>query len=249
MADLEAVLLTTFLADDFADLGEVMTRTWIAGRRKRLAVYGPPGTRRVVDGVVDVHRFDVVMRKAHHDPQYLDPEAAPAEAHEFALDGADESAAVLEEDGLRITAFSVGVLEGIPSVGYRFDYAGRSIVIAGHAMHQPNLVAYAKGADVLVHQAVSLPMGRRGLAVLDRLGLRRWSSLVREMLQWHPSATDAAEVARDAGVGVLVLTRLAPVPASWFERWVFTRGVREIFPHTVLGEDGMRMHLVPREPG
>jgi ribonuclease Z len=242
---LRAVLFTTFLAENIADFGEALTRSWIAGRTQRLVVYGPPGTARVVNDVTDAYRLDVTMRVAHHDAAVLHPELAGADAYEFALAEPDGSVVVLDDGGLRITAFSVGAVGTVPSVGYRFDYAGRSIVIAGHAHHHPNVVRFAAGADVLVHEAANPEMIHRGIGVMDEVGQTRLASFSREMLRNYASPIEVAEIARDAGVGLLVFTRLYPPPTSLFTRWVFLRGVRSVFRDVVLGEDGMRFRLDP----
>jgi ribonuclease BN (tRNA processing enzyme) len=67
------------------------------------------------------------------------------------------------------------------------------------------------------------------------------------MLPGHASPTTVATIARDAGVGRLVVTRAYPPPNDLLMRWAFLRGVRSIFPATVLGEDGMRFRLDPRD--
>ena len=63
------------------------------------------------------------------------------------------SATVLEENGLKVTAFTVDHTPVAPAYGYRFDYKGRSVVISGDTVKCANLVAAAKGADVLIHEA------------------------------------------------------------------------------------------------
>ncbi len=243
---LDAVLFTTFLADDIADLGETIERSWIAGRPRRLAVYGPPGTARVVADVTDALALDVAMRQTRHDPKVLVPALAGADAHEFRLAGPDDSAVVLDEDGLRITAFSIGAVGPVDSVGYRFDYRGRSVVIAGHARHHPNVARFAAGADVLVHEAANPRMILRGIEIMGDVGRTRLAALTHEMMRTHATPIEAAEIARDAGVGQLVLTRLYPPPNTFFERVVFAWGVHAIFPNTVLAYDGLRIRLDPR---
>ena len=243
---LYGVLFTTFLADDIADLGETITRSWIAGRPARLQVYGPPGTARLVEDITDAYRLDVAMRLSRHDPAVLRPDLAGADAHEFGLEEPDGSAVVFDQDGLRITAFSIGAVGTVPSVGYRFDYKGRSVVIAGHAKHHPNVRRFAAGADVLVHEAANTLMVERGITVMDQVGRARLSTFSHEMLRRHATPTEIAEIARDAGVGQLILTGLYPPPNSLLRRFVFLRGVRSVFPNTVLGEDGMRVRLDPR---
>lgn len=243
---LRGIFFTKLLADDIADLGEAMTRGWIAGREERLAVYGPSGTRLLVDSLNAAYQFDVSMRLAHHQATHLSPELAGADAHEFVLDQADGSAVVLERDGLRVTAFSVGQIGTAVSVGYRFEYRGRTVVIAGHSRGHPNVIRFAAGADVLVHEATHHEMLAYGIEVMDGIGHDRSAYFTREMLAFYADPQQAAEVARAAGVGRLVLTRLSPPPNDILMRRMFLSGARSIFPDVELGEDGMRLYLAPR---
>jgi ribonuclease Z len=245
LAGLQAVLLTTFLSEDLSDLGDVMTRSWIAGRPSRLQVYGPPGTRDIVHDLGDLYRRDVAMRTSRHDPAMLRPDLAGAEAREFAIEP-DGAALVLDEDGLRITAFSVAVVGGVPTVGYRFDYRGRAIVIGGHEKALGTLAHWSQGADILVHEAAVPAMIERGIETMVELGRTRIAGFAREMLPAHATPMEIAQVARDVGVGCVVLSRLYPPPNGIVERWAFLRGVRAVFPNVVLGEDGMRFRLDPR---
>ena len=46
LVDISAVFLTHFHSDHVADLGEVISRTWLLGRTDVLTVYGGPGVER-----------------------------------------------------------------------------------------------------------------------------------------------------------------------------------------------------------
>jgi ribonuclease Z len=247
LASVTDVLLTKFLVEDFGELGEVTIRSWLAGRQDPLAVRGPAGTARLVRDVDDALGLDVATRSARHGAGVIHPERAWAVAYEVDVPPGDGAAVVLEDRGLRVTAFSVGRPEGPPSVGYRFDHRGRSVVVSGHALDSDNLRRHAHGADVLVHEATHPGMVERAIVVMRRLGQTRVAAFAEEMLKTHPGPVDAAEVARAAGVGQLVLTRIAPPLESAAHRWVFMRGVRDVFPETTLGYDGLRVDLAPRD--
>jgi ribonuclease Z len=119
---LSAVLLTHFHSDHIGDLGEAMTQSWIAGRDKPLDVYGPVGTKAVVDGFDAAYAQDAAHRTAHHDEQHMPRAAAPMVAHEIALgDGPTADAVVFDRNGLTVTMFRVDHDPVRPAVGYRFD--------------------------------------------------------------------------------------------------------------------------------
>jgi ribonuclease Z len=50
VTDLTAVFLTHHHSDHIADLGEVISRSWILGRRQALPVFRGESIARVVDG-------------------------------------------------------------------------------------------------------------------------------------------------------------------------------------------------------
>jgi ribonuclease Z len=60
-----------------------------------------------------------------------------------------------EKDGLRITAFDVDHSPVWPAFGYRVDYGGCSVVLSGDTRVSQNLIRYAQGVDLLVHEVAS----------------------------------------------------------------------------------------------
>src|SRR5262249_53895687 len=60
---------------------------------------------------------------------------------------------VYEQNGVKVTAFEVDhgpVLK--PAYGYRIDYDGRSVVLSGDTRFSENLIKFASGVDLLIHQ-------------------------------------------------------------------------------------------------
>jgi ribonuclease BN (tRNA processing enzyme) len=100
---------------------------------------------------------------------------------------------------------------------YRFDAADRSIVISGDTTRSDALVELARGAHVLVHEAL-YPAG------IDRLvaGVPNPSGLKRSIISHHTTAEDVGRVAQAAGVTTLVLSHLVPAedPAITEQMWV-----------------------------
>jgi ribonuclease BN (tRNA processing enzyme) len=122
----------------------------------------------------------------------------------------------------------------VPSFGYRFDAPGRSIVISGDTAPSDNLVALARGADVLVHDALY------DAAAVERLvaGVANAATLRQSVLSHHTTAEDAGRLAQAAGVKTLVLSHLIPAedPAVTDQMWI--AAARTHFRGTViLGKD------------
>jgi ribonuclease Z len=248
VSKLSAVLITHFHSDHIGGLGEAITQSWIAGRDKPLPVYGPEGVERVVAGFAEAYAQDVDYRVAHHDDKYMPRAAAGAEAHPVALaDGPDASATVFERNGLKVTMFRVDHGPVRPAVGYRFDFAGRSVVVSGDTAKSPSMVLNAKGADLLIHEALEKTLVARAVVASKRLGLERQAKLAGDIQNYHTSPVEAAEVARDAGVAELVFTHLVPSPNNFLIRRIFLSGVADVFKgKVVIAEDGMRFSLPPR---
>jgi ribonuclease Z len=245
---LSAVLLTHFHSDHIGGLGEAMTQSWIAGRTQPLPVYGPDGVARVVAGFTEAYAFDVNYRVAHHGDSHMPRAAAGAVAHEVVLGEApDASAVILERNGLKVTMFKVDHDPVAPAVGYRFDFAGRSIAISGDTRKSASLVEHAKGVDLLFHEALLPELILRGSAAAKRLGRDRFAQLAEDITNYHATPVEAAEVARDAGAAQLVFTHLVPGPNNFVTRRLFLAGVADVYKgKVVIAEDGMRFDLPPR---
>jgi ribonuclease Z len=78
---------------------------------------------------------------------------------------------VLEANGVKVTAFLVDHAPIEPAFGCRIDYASHSVVLSGDTRVSENLVRFADGADVLIHET------------FDATGVRRRST--------NPTMTEA----------------------------------------------------------
>jgi ribonuclease BN (tRNA processing enzyme) len=157
----------------------------------------------------------------------LDPRPL-VRAHELRAGGP-----VVEDANLRVTTAVVDHPPMTLALAYRFDARDRSIVISGDTRRSDALVALARGADVLVHEAMLA-------AAVDRLivDVPTASDLKRSILSHHTTAEDAGRVAEAAGVGTLVLSHLVPAedPGISDEMWI--EAARRYFGgRVILGRD------------
>lgn len=242
LRQVDGVLLTHFHSDHIAELGELRLQTWAAGRRTPLKVYGPPGVEDVVDGFNRAYSHDADYRTLHHGQAFLPREDANMVAVPIAMNGA--TAAVLQHDGLKITAIRVHHDPVKPAYGYRFDYAGRSVVVSGDTAPYAPLAQASRNADVLVHEAQSDRLiGILGEA-MAKAGRNRIAKILHDIPSYHTDPMDAARIANDAQVKLLVFSHINPPLPNGIAERAFLRGVSEVRPDGwVLAHDGLLIRL------
>jgi ribonuclease Z len=59
---------------------------------------------------------------------------------------------IYDAAGLTVTAFVVDHGPVKPALGYRVDFNRHAVVLSGDTKFSENLIAYAKGADLLIHE-------------------------------------------------------------------------------------------------
>ncbi|MGB1581583.1 MAG: MBL fold metallo-hydrolase [Nevskiales bacterium] len=241
----DALLLTHFHSDHIDGIGELMTTRWAAGAKKEpMPIYGPPGVGQIVAGFNQAYSQDFEYRIAHHGKTVTDPRGAGAVALPFALPAMGQAVEVLSRNGLQITAFAVEHEPVEPAVGYRFDYKGRSLVISGDTKASENLRDFSKAVDLLAHEALSPDVvGIMGDAA-EAEGATHIHKITVDILDYHTTPVEAAQIAQQAQVKHLLLYHLVPpLPVKPLE-FLFMRGVDDAFDGpTTLGRDGMLFSL------
>jgi len=248
---IEAVLLTHFHSDHIGGLGTVALARWVSNAaRSPLRVIGPPGVERVVAGLNEAFALDSGYRTAHHGEEVAPPSGAGMVAEPFGLPDGEEAVVVLDNDGLRATAFLVDHAPVAPAVGYRFDYRGRAVVISGDTVYAPSLVRAAERADLLIHDALSPDL----LELVERTardaGLQNRARILADVPGYHASAERAAQAARDAGVGALALTHvIPPLPVGALEPLFLGDAAMRFSGPMWLARDGDLYSLEPGASG
>lgn len=150
----------------------------LAGRRATLHVYALPETMRVLRGFMDLFPLEEQM------PYRI-------ELHEFPP---KERHPVLQAKGFCIQ--STPVKHGAPNVGLRVEFDSSQergvVVYSCDTSPCPSLIALARGADILIHEATFLH-----------------SEAARAASDGHTTGYQAGEVAAQTGVKRLILCHFA----------------------------------------
>lgn len=128
---------------------------------------------------------------------------------------------VMENDDVRVSATLVHHPPVFPAFAYRFDTADGTVVVSGDTTPSANLIALARGADILVHEVYNdEPASGRDDEPATRESVRRRHHLVSS----HTPLSEVGAVAAQAGVRRLVLTHFIPgddaLPDEHWERGV-----------------------------
>lgn len=244
-ARIGGIFFTHFHSDHIGDLGEFNLNTWVMGRPSALRVFGPPGVERVVAGFGEAYALDTGYRVAHHGADFLPPDRGRMQAEPIAqLTEGDAPTVILDEDGLVIRAFAVHHDPVKPAYGYRFDYKGRSVVVSGDTAKTEAMVRAAKGADVLLHEAQANHLIAMIGEAAAAAGRPRVAKIMADIPSYHTTPVEAAEIANEAGVKLLVLYHLNPPPPLELMERVFSRGVSDVRPRGWrMADDGLLIEL------
>lgn len=240
-----ALFLTHFHSDHIDGLGELALLRWTgAAREAPLPVHGPAGIEEVVEGFGRAYRQDAGYRVAHHGAATVPPGGAGMRAHPFAAPAPGEALVVWEGEGLRVTAFAVDHEPVDPAVGYRFEYGGRALVVSGDTAKSASLEAQARGADLLVHEALAPHLVARMNAAARAAGRENLAKITADIPDYHTTPVEAAEIAKAAGARHLLFYHvIPPLPLPGLER-AFLAGVSDAFAGGVtLGRDGTLVSL------
>ncbi|MDZ7784656.1 MAG: MBL fold metallo-hydrolase [Halioglobus sp.] len=242
--NIQGVFLTHFHSDHIDGLGEMSTLRWAAGDNAApLPVYGPQGVERVVDGFNASYAQDFIYRHEHHGDMVAPMSAAGLEAMPFAEPPMGELVLVYAGNGLKVEALAVDHAPVDPAVGYLFSYKGRTLLITGDTTKQDNIRKFSAGIDLLVHEALAPNMLMMMHEAANKQGNKIMAKIFVDVLDYHTSPVEAAQTARDAGVGHLLYYHIVPPLVFPGQQGLWLNGAGEIFPDYTVGQDGVSFSL------
>ncbi|MFY9333974.1 MAG: MBL fold metallo-hydrolase [Porticoccaceae bacterium] len=237
--EISALLLTHFHSDHIDGLGELAMLRWVSkNNTSPLPVYGPEGVADVVNGFNMAYGQDAVHRNDHHGDAVAPLSGTGMVAHSFAVPANGDAITVFERDGVKIEMFAVDHSPIKPAVAYLFSYKGRTTLISGDTTKSAVLEKFSNGVDLLVHEALSITLVDLMAESAQRSGNDKRQKIFNDILDYHTTPREAAEIARDAKVGhLLYYHRVPPLILPGMES-VWLGGAEEIFSEYTVGEDG-----------
>ncbi|MFM8562714.1 MAG: ribonuclease Z [Acidimicrobiia bacterium] len=192
------LLVTHLHSDHITDLNDLVTSRWVMMPvNVPLRVIGPPGTRAVVDAMLQMLALDQQYRHDHHDDLRANgpltvnvEEVGPGDAFTVGT--------------VTVTVHETDHRPVKPSIGFRMEHGGKVAALAGDTLPCAGVDDMCRNADVYVQTVIrndlvsaladALPNGQR----------------MRDILDYHSTPEQAAQTAARAGVRTLVLTHYVP---------------------------------------
>jgi len=237
LENVKAVVLSHLHMDHAAGLEGVIGLRWQNSSRGPFTVYGPPGTKTMVDGIIAAlqpsigagYGFDNGFGKDPIEIRVQEIEAAMPfdvlpDITVKAVENTHYTFSPGSEDAKRYKSFS-----------FRIQGDGRTIVYTGDTGPSDAVTELAKGADLLISEV-------QDLSALEKIIRQRapnmpapvWNNLTAHLRQHHLSAEDVGKIAKTARVGRVVLTHLGPAPPEAIAEKLFVPGVKSIFDGPVV---------------
>ena len=210
--DVHHIFLTHHHFDHIGSLYACLGLNMMTQRRQPLNIYGPAGTRAIVEGlcaacdVPNAIGFGVPGQQLPHPRDFVVvTEIAPGD--------------VVTLDGLRLTCCENTHYRsedqfgtpGYHSLSLRFDLADRVVVFTGDTGPCEALIELAQGADLIVGEMMDLEITmQRVKAMNPQMPDDRIAMIGKHLSQHHINAEDLANLAKRAQAKKVVAVHFAP---------------------------------------
>jgi ribonuclease Z len=146
---LDAFFLTHLHSDHIVGIPDLWLSGWLTSQRTTpLEVFGPIGTDAMITNLRKAFAYDIKIR--------IEDDRADEQGSRLLPEDIKQGV-VYEKNGVKVIAFLVDHYPVVPAFGYRIEYKGHSVVLSGDTRYSENLVSYAKGADLLIHEVAIAP--------------------------------------------------------------------------------------------
>lgn len=231
-SSVHSIFITHHHPDHNVEYGPFLIIGWIHGLKQSVTAFGPPPLNQMTEDYMKSMKVTI------------DFWAEDFKLTPFGMINCTDlpkEGPVMQDENVKVSSVLVQHPPVRPAYGYRFDFADRSIAFSGDTVPLDAVAHMAKGADVLVHEAMDVPATEE----MVRQQSTEWhaasfDTMMRHMRADHSPTEDVGRIAQEAGVKTLVLSHLTPdssrlVPDS---KWI--QGASKYFKgQIIIGHDLM----------
>jgi ribonuclease BN (tRNA processing enzyme) len=230
LASVRYILISHHHSDHNLEYGNLVYNAWAAGLSTPIHSFGPKGLEAMTRTYWELNKFDVETR--------IDDEGRPDPRKLLIAKDIVEEGVVLQTADVKVTAFRTPHPPIMDNFVYKFETPDGVIVFSSDTAYNPKLAEFAKGADVLVHEALYVPW-------VDRLVARvkNGATLKKHLLESHTAVEDVGKIAAAAGVKVLVLSHLVPGDLDVTDETWTESAKKNFFGKIIVARDLMELKL------
>lgn len=230
--------------DHNADLGTVMGLSWSLNARDDFDVFGPAGTKQVVDGFMQSYGINAAIRSEDSPLPRWGSFEGDVNVHN--IGDAPAGKLIFKDDNVVVSAIEnchyhhddpVKTKDGIEkSYAFRFETSDRIVVFSGDTGPCDPLVEFARGADILVYEVFNTALmadNIRSSGLLSAIPEPLIRVMLKKSEQYHSIPEEVGKVANAAGVGMVVLTHVMPGRRSDPDE-AYTEGVSRFYSGKVV---------------
>ena len=184
--NIKRAFLTHLHSDHTTGYADLILTPWVMGRDEPLHVYGPEGINDMTQNILAAYEQDIHYRLFGSEP--ANDQGWRVIAHEF------DEGLIYKDERVQVEAFAVKHGTWPNAYGFRFTTLDKIIVISGDTAPCDNILKYAKGADILIHEVYS----QKGFEKRNEV----WQSYHSIH---HTSTFELGEIARKTQAGVVIL--------------------------------------------
>jgi ribonuclease Z len=219
---INALFLTHLHSDHIVGLPDLWLTGWLVSRREMpLNVFGPTGTDDMLNYLRKAFAFDIKMR--------VEDDKRSEEGSKFLVKEIQQGV-IYEKNGVKVIAFLVDHYPIVPAFGYRVEYNGHSVVLSGDTRYSENVIKFAKGADLLIHEVAIAP---------DTLSK---SDPQYNILMHHTTVEQAAKVFKDVHPKLAVYSHIVKI-GGLTEEDIMKKTKANYAGQVIMGEDLMSFSI------
>ena len=225
-ANIDALLFTHLHSDHAVDLYQLIISSWHSYRIKPWKIYGPKGTKKFVNKIMDAWADERKLRISYEDRASV--KAFDIDVVEF------KSLGNLKIKDIKIKYFEVDHKPVKYAYGFSFTNKNKKLTISGDTKPCENLMKYAQKSDVLLHEVFIE-------GEIKEINKMRTQKTLHNVQSYHTTSSEVGKVAFIAQVKNLVLTHFVP---TRFNKRNLKKVVKKDFgKDPIIGEDLMTIEI------
>jgi ribonuclease BN (tRNA processing enzyme) len=226
-----SIFITHHHPDHNVEYGPFLIIGWIHGLKQSVTAFGPPPLNQMTEDYMKSMKVTI-------DFWAEDFKLTPFGM--IACTDLPKEGPVMQDENVKVSSVLVQHPPVRPAYGYRFDFQDRSIAFSGDTVPLEAVAQMARGADVLVHEAMDVPATEEMVRQQSTEWHSSFDTMMHHMRADHSPTEDVGRIAQEAGVKTLVLSHLTPDCSALVpnEKWV--QGASKYFKgQIIVGHDLM----------